>query len=746
MSLLSALWWIAVAVAQDIPEDSVEDPVEDSVEDHVEDSVEDHVQDFVEDHVEDFVEDETVFEIVVEETSPDDHDTHARTTLDEQALDRSSGSGLADTVSQVAGVQAGRGTSDNAKPIIRGQVERRLLVLFDGVRHESQKWGADHSTEIDPFAAGSISVVKGAAGVHYGPDAIGGVVLVEPPPMRDAVGVDGKAQLVGVTNGMRGVGAIRLDVVPEALPDTAFRAEGNVSRGASVSAPDYVLGNTGSFQWNGALTVRHALPAGELKAAWRHYDLTAGICYCVQNGTQDEFLAQLQADRPTGSQQWTTDYAIDRPKQQVSHDLAMLRYASAFDNGSAVRVTYAFQLNHRREFEQVRDSVEGPQYDFVLRTHTLDASYTHPARKLGNGTVEGGVGLTGTYQENVYSGLPLVPNHRAISAGVTGFEGVEWDRASVEVGARYDHQTRSSFLAISAFERHLSRDTLAEDDCERTPDAARCALNFDTGSGSVGTLVHLVPDRLDLKIDLSTASRFPNGDELYMNGSAPTAPVYALGDPSLGVETTVGASPTLGLSLPWLAAEASGFANWIFDYIDYSPEIVGGEPQFDVTIRGAYPRFRYRPLDARFVGGDGGFTLGPEAAVALRGSVAVVRGVNVANGNPLLFVPADRATGAVRVQPAYVGPLVHTFAEASGTWIARSVIPARLDLAPPPDPAVLVGAALGAAIELRGEREISLGAEATNLLNTNYRELTSLLRYYADEPGRSIRVRVGVDF
>ena len=27
-----------------------------------------------------------------------------------------------------------------AKPIIRGQQERRLLLLYDGVRHESQKW------------------------------------------------------------------------------------------------------------------------------------------------------------------------------------------------------------------------------------------------------------------------------------------------------------------------------------------------------------------------------------------------------------------------------------------------------------------------------------------------------------------------------------------------------------------------------------------------------------------------------
>ncbi len=36
------------------------------------------------------------------------------------------------------------------------------------------------ATEIDPFSAGSISVIRGAAGARYGPDAIGGVILVEP--------------------------------------------------------------------------------------------------------------------------------------------------------------------------------------------------------------------------------------------------------------------------------------------------------------------------------------------------------------------------------------------------------------------------------------------------------------------------------------------------------------------------------------------------------------------------------------
>ena len=79
-------------------------------------------------------------EIVVHADNPDRRDVRARTTLTEEDLEESAGEALAETVRQVAGVQMSSLSSDSSKPIIRGHQERRLLVLTDGVRHESQKW------------------------------------------------------------------------------------------------------------------------------------------------------------------------------------------------------------------------------------------------------------------------------------------------------------------------------------------------------------------------------------------------------------------------------------------------------------------------------------------------------------------------------------------------------------------------------------------------------------------------------
>jgi iron complex outermembrane receptor protein len=73
-------------------------------------------------------------------------------------------------------------------------------------------------------------------------------------------------------------------------------------------------------------------------------------------------------------------------------------------------------------------------------------------------------------------------------------------------------------------------------------------------------------------------------------------------------------------------------------------------------------------------------------------------------------------------------------------------VPVGADLAPPPGAYALVGAALGFAIDNRGESELQIGLEGSNLLNARYREYTSNLRYFADEPGRELRLRLGATF
>jgi iron complex outermembrane recepter protein len=121
--------------------------------------------------------------IVVEAKAPKPVDMRATSELSGQALERTRGQGLSEALAAIPGVSQLRSGSGLAKPIVRGQFGRRLVMLVDSVRHRAQDWGLDHAPEIDPFVADSLTVVRGAAGVKYGPDAIGGALLVEPPAM-----------------------------------------------------------------------------------------------------------------------------------------------------------------------------------------------------------------------------------------------------------------------------------------------------------------------------------------------------------------------------------------------------------------------------------------------------------------------------------------------------------------------------------------------------------------------------------
>ena len=691
---------------------------------------------------------EPVGEMIIEAVSPDAYDTHARTTLSEEELEASAGEDLASTIADEAGVTTGGGTTSAAKPIIRGQSERRLLILFDGVRHESQKWGPDHAPEIDPFAAGEISIIKGAAGARYGPDAIGGVLLVNPPPMREEPGFSGKAVAATASNGRQGYGALRLDVAPEQTSHIAYRIEGNYARSASLSAPDYVLGNTASALYNIGAAAEYHHRTTEVCLSYQHHDYRAGIFYGTVAASPEDFLAQYEAGRPVTTELWTTTYTIDRASQDVTHDRAILHVTTA-PGAWLLEASYAFQRNRRLEFEQVRDSIEGAQYDFTLRTHSLDFLASQPTYYVGErATLEGGVGLQGIFQENVYRGYSLLPNYRGMGGGVFGFQRLNLETGALSAGARLDGLSRTAFLADVDYDNHLDQDTLSADSCTiLDTGVARCPARYTTGSVSLGGLWSAIPDLLELKLDLSSASRFPNADELYLIGYAPSFPVYALGAPDLGVETTWGASPTVGVRVGPLEAEISGYANYTQDYIYFAPILDGGGiPSYEVTILGTWPRYSYTAIDAVFTGTDGSLTLWPEAPVGLRLQGALVRAHDVASGDFLIGTPPDQVratlTGRPPEAPRLAAPELSLIIDAVARQSRTDPV---TDYVPAPDGYVLLGAAAQAELVLSG-RSLRLGVEGVNLLNTAYRDYTSLLRYYADQPGRDIRVRAGTDF
>jgi len=151
--------------------------------------------------------------------------------LSERELNESRGLTLGDGLAKMNGVSQLKTGNNISKPIIHGMHSNRILILNNGIRQEGQQWGNEHAPEIDPFVAGDLAVVKGAGSVRYGPDAIAGVVLVNPKDLKSSPGISGELNLVGFSNGRQGNASATLDGNFEKIPALRWRAQGSLKRG-----------------------------------------------------------------------------------------------------------------------------------------------------------------------------------------------------------------------------------------------------------------------------------------------------------------------------------------------------------------------------------------------------------------------------------------------------------------------------------------------------------------------------------
>ena len=87
------------------------------------------------------------------------------------------GGTLGATLASEPGVNVRTFGSGNARPVVRGLDNDRVLILENGARTgDLSSQSADHGVTLDPATATQIEVVRGPATLLYGSSAIGGVV------------------------------------------------------------------------------------------------------------------------------------------------------------------------------------------------------------------------------------------------------------------------------------------------------------------------------------------------------------------------------------------------------------------------------------------------------------------------------------------------------------------------------------------------------------------------------------------
>jgi len=162
-------------------------------------------------------------------------------TITKDQIERYSSKTLGEALKEVSGVSVLKTGTSIVKPVINGLHSSRVPIFSNQVRLEDQQWGAEHAPNFDLNAASKISVIKGASGLQYSGDAVGGMVVIESAQIRKDT-LMGKTLFTGSSNG-RG-GSISTSLHKGNAQGWQWNAQGTLTHMGDREAPDYVLSNS----------------------------------------------------------------------------------------------------------------------------------------------------------------------------------------------------------------------------------------------------------------------------------------------------------------------------------------------------------------------------------------------------------------------------------------------------------------------------------------------------------------------
>jgi len=634
-------------------------------------------------------------------------------------LEKTRGQSLGESLKGITGVTTMQTGSSISKPVIHGLHSNRVLIMNNGVRQEGQQWGSEHAPEIDPFVATRMSVIKGAAGVRYGSDAIGGVILVEPEELPFNKPLSGEVNMVGFSNGRQGVVSSTLQGGIKGVSGFGWRAQGTIKRGGNIKTPDYFLDNTGISEKNFSLGAGYRNKGFGIDLFYSRFDTKIGIFSGSHIGSITDLLNVINNGEPFIKSGFT--YNIGRPNQNVTHDLLKAEAHYHFNDGNRLQWTIAQQINNRNEYDlhvPRNDSIASlnhPELTFKLNTLTNDVIWDH---KPIAGKVTGQIGVSSLYQYNLMSGRPLIPNFNQFNIGIFWIERYVKNNWELEAGGRYDYRTLSTH-------RIVSRQKVSND------------FTFSNASGTIGATRNF-SQRISARLNAGSAWRAPNVSELFSDGVHHGAAAFERGDSTLRPEKAVNTIASVKYQSERLTIEIGGYFNYLRDFIYLKPQ-----PDPILTVRGAFPYFKYTQTDATFKGIDFSADWELIKHLTLTTKLSYLKAYDTRNDNYLVMIPSNRWDNQLKYSIPELGKWHNLFVSGGNLWVARQKrVPPNSDFSPPPASYSLWNIQAGGTIHVSEKQQLEIGISVTNLFDTVYRDYMNRFRYYSDDIGRNASLRI----
>ncbi|QJD94832.1 TonB-dependent receptor [Mucilaginibacter robiniae] len=616
---------------------------------------------------------------------------------------------LAKQVPGVSQITTGPGIS---KPVIRGVGYNRIVTVNDGIKQQGQQWGDEHGIEIDQNQADRVEVLRGAASLLYGSDAIGGVINVL-EPLAPAPG-----QLKG-----------------EVL--SSYSTNNGLTNSSAM-----LTGNENGFVWRGRGSYQNAYnfktPDGYyINSGYNNTSLSGMLGLNKQWGYSHLNFEYFKNnigfnDADPGDPLYTNDKSrtLDFPRQDIRHYKLALNNNFIIGSGS-LKLDLGYQKNQRRELDEPT-----PALFFDLNTYSLDAKY-YLAETNGWQPV---FGVSSSEEHSVNKGTEyLIPAYDRTSAGAFAYIKKTWNQNTFNAGLRFDYVKNNGKQLILEDEEQF----------------AGFKNTFNSFTGALG-YTHVFNDVFSFKANAGTAFRAPNPAELGSNGVHEGTTRYEIGNANLNPERSYQADATLEFGHNIVTGSLGIYENYIHNYIYASgakgdqitvpAEDPDGSPEtFDV--------YRYGQVNANLYGVEGNLNIHPTTFIHLDNSFGYTHAQNTSLDRALPLIPAGVIHNTLRLEPKVKGlENFYVYVGVDNFFKQYRIDPT---FETPTNAYTLLNAGAGATLHI-GTQQLKLYVSGYNLTNKRYYDALNRLRpgrfsqedptYGVLNPGRNITFGVYLPF
>ena len=674
-------------------------------------------------------------------------ETISQVTLGKNEITGDATQSLAAALSGLQGVTFTSAGTNIQLPVIHGLSGNRILVLNNGLKHGFQNWGTDHAPEIDITSANSITVIKGASSVRFGPEALGGVIIVESNSLRLNTPLYINLGTGFQTNG----GGINTNLeIVKGSNKWGYFLNGNFNKIGDRKAPDYSLTNTGKEEKSFSFGVLRHLKNWDFKIYYSFVDQNLALLRSSIAHSGDAFVRALNSDAPIIIDSFS--YDIDAPNQTTQHHLAKAEI-NWYSNKGKLSLRGGMQLNKRDEFD-VRRNSKKPIIDLDLITYDYQLEWRHPNWSR----LDGLFGIQYFSQDNDNNPgtdtTPFIPNYNISRYSAFGTERLKFGKNTVEAGVRIDFE-------FDDVRGRKANQNIFRDD-----------YSFANLTASFGYSRQL-SENTSFRTNLGTAWRTPNMAELFSFGQHGFKTTFGLlrftdnngvlsTDDILPLDKSV-VEPEKGYKfINEFKTYRNGnfhnltvYSHYIENYIFDRPIGVFG------TIRGPTPAFIFDQANALFLGADYSWQKELDKNISGILGFSYLWSKNIIENVPLINQPPISTSLEIQWDQGKV------WGFKTSKWIIRYSYTFRQLRAPRTVlPQSLIDGSKIITIDseifdfMNAPRDyfllnlswnfkwknLSGSIAAQNLLNSRYRDYLNEMRYFADDLGRNLLFTLNYSF